>query len=466
MILKNGKIFSEGLVRNGDILITSGVITKIRYKPDEEDFKNLNRENQDGKILDCGNKLILPGIIDIHSHLRDMKQSEKETFFTGTKAAAYSGITTVFNMPNTKPFAITEEQVKAWMDKAQNNINVNVGFIAGVPKGIDEIEIKRIIDLGVVGFKIYPENPISKIDWKKSVNIQKILNISSKYQVPIFIHAAYPLPDKEKKQIVEDFKVLKFSILELHDRLHPVEMEENYSDFIIQNYKKYINDNQIALKRYPIIHFCHVSSEEAYLLIQSVINSNKYFKVTFEVTPHHLLLSNDLVLEKENYGKVLPPLRSREHSHFLLKELEKGNILLIGTDHAPHTIEEKSQDYLDAPAGFPGFETYPNVLIDKIFSYSLSLENFVKVSSENPAKFFNLKNKGYIEEGYDADLIIIEKIPKFSINATNFKTKAKFSPFENFTSTVHIWKVFLKGNEINIEKILPIGTILKASYKV
>ena len=91
------------------------------------------------------------------------------------------------------------------------------------------------------------------------------------------------------------------------------------------------------------------------------IISNKYFRISYEVTPHHLILSNELSLDKETYGKVLPPLRSREHSQFLLNELKKGNILLIGTDHAPHTVEEKSKDYLEAPSGFPGFETYPKV---------------------------------------------------------------------------------------------------------
>ena len=466
MILKNGKIFSEGLIHNGDILINSGLITKVVFEPDEKGIKSLIDKNQDGKIIDCDNKIILPGIIDIHSHLRDIGQSEKETFFTGTKAAAYSGITTVFNMPNTKPPAITKKQVKAWMDKAQNNINVNVGFIAGVPKGIDEVEIKKIMELGVIGFKIYPESPLNQIDWKQSANIQKILYISSTYQVPIFIHTAYPLPDNEKEQIVEDFKVLKFSVLELHNRLHPVKMEEKYSNFIIRNYKKYITDNKTEPKKYPIIHFCHISCKEAYLLIQKAIISNDNFKISYEVTPHHLFLSKDLSLDNETYGKVLPPLRSREHSQFLLNKLKEGNILLIGTDHAPHTSEEKSKDYLDAPSGFPGFETYPKVLLDQIFNFRLSLENFVKASSENPAIIFNLRNKGFIKEGYDADLMIIDKIPVYLINASNFKTKAKYSPFEKSTSTVRIWKVFLKGKEIKLENSIPKGTIIKASYKV
>jgi dihydroorotase len=466
MILKNGKIFSKGLIRNGDILINNGILTKIKYKTDKLDHSHFLDQNQDDNVIDCENRLILPGIIDIHSHLRDMGQSEKETFLTGTKAAAFSGITTVFNMPNTKPPAITEDQVKKWMDKAYNNINVNVGFIAGVPKEIDELEIQKIINLGIIGFKIYPGSPLGEIDWNKSVNLQKILNISSKFQVPIFIHAVFPLSDKEKHQIVDDFKKLKFSLLEFHDRLNPVRMEEKYCEFVIQNYNDYINDNQIRPKRYPIIHFCHISCKEAYLLIQKARISDINFRISYEVTPHHLFLSKDLSLNKETYGKVLPPLRNKEHSQFLLKELKEGKILLIGTDHAPHTIEEKSQDYFDSPSGFPGFETYPKVLYDQIFKNRLSLENFVKISSENPAKFFDLRTKGFIEEGYDADLMIIEKVPEYIIKSVDFKTKAKFSPFENFTSTVRIWKVFLKGNEINIAKRVPKGTIIKASYKV
>ena len=122
-----------------------------------------------------------------------MGQSEKETFSTGTKAAAFSGITTVFNMPNTIPPAITSDQIKLWMEKAIGRIYVNVGFIAGIPKKFDEGEIKRIIELGVIGFKIYPLNSINDIDWQDSKNIQNILEISSKYQITIFIHASYPL---------------------------------------------------------------------------------------------------------------------------------------------------------------------------------------------------------------------------------------------------------------------------------
>ncbi len=457
MILKQGKIFIDGFLREGTILIIGGSIAEIIFSPKGEAYNILYKQNKDEIEVDCRNKIILPGIIDIHSHLRDMEQWDKETFATGTISAAYSGITTVFNMPNTIPPAITEKQVKFWMEKAQNNIHVDVGFIAGVPEGIDEVEVKKIIKLGIIGFKIYPINPLSGVDWTNPENIQKILTISSKYQIPIFIHPAFPLSDIEKDQVIIDFKTQKFPVLDLFNRLNPVKMEEQYISFVIDNYKKHIINNRLNPKKFPIIHFCHVSCIEGYLKIKQV---KPNLRISFEVTPHHLFLSNDNILDNENFGKVLPPLRNPKHSQFLFNELREGNIALIGTDHAPHTLEEKSRDYLGAPSGFPGFETYPLVLLNSFTKYNLSLENFVKASSENAVSIFYLKNKGFIKKGYDADLMIIEKIPEYNIISKNFKTKAKYSPFENYKTSIQIWKVFLRGIEINSGKNIPFGQII------
>lgn len=461
MILKNAKIYFEGLVHKGAILIDRDVVRTVIFNPQEKDLKKLDKKNQDNKEIDCQNRLILPGIIDIHCHLRDMDQGEKETFLTGTKAAAFSGITTVFNMPNTKPPAITSEQIKLWMKKAEDNIYVDVGFIAGVPKGIDIDEIKKIVNLGVIGFKIYPLNSLNEINWKDSINLQKLYNISSKFQIPIFIHASYPLSEVERAQINREFNRKLLNVLELHNRLDPVRAEERYVKFAIENYIEHINNNHLDPKKYPIIHFCHISCIESYLTIKKATTFNNNFKISFEVTPHHLLLSNKIILNNDNFGKVLPPLREEEHPKFLFNELKKGGIKLIGTDHAPHTLEEKSQEYLKAPSGFSGFETYPLVILDKVFNFQLSLEDFVKTTSENPANMFNLKHKGFIKEGYDADLFIVDKVPEYTINSQNFKTKAKFSPFEKYPTSVHIWKVFLRGNEINLDDSLSSGEIIK-----
>jgi dihydroorotase len=461
MILTNAKIYSEGLVHKGAILIANDIIKAVKFNPQEKDLKKLAKKNQDNKEIDCQDKLILPGLIDIHSHLRDMGQSEKETFLTGTKAAAFSGITTVFNMPNTKPPAITSDQIKLWMKKAESNIYVDVGFIAGVPKGIDEDEIKKIVNLGIIGFKIYPLNSLNEIDWRDSSNLQKIFNISSKYQLPIFIHASYPLSNVETSQIIRKFNHQNLNILELHNRLDPVRAEEKFVKLVIKNCLDFIKKNHLDPKKYPTIHFCHISCIESYLAIKEATTSYQNLKISFEVTPHHLLLSNKIILKNDNFGKVLPPLREDEHPKFLFNELKKGSIKLIGTDHAPHTLEEKSQEYLKAPSGFPGFETYLLVILDKVFNFQLSLEVFVKTVSENPAKIFNLTTKGFIKEGFDADLIIVDRVPEYNINSQKFESKAKFSPFTAYPTSVHIWKVFLRGNEINLDNSIPNGKVIR-----
>ncbi len=463
MILKNAKIYHNGLLQEGVIYIDKGIIKNIIFNPTEEELRELSKENEDNEEINCEKKTIIPGIIDIHSHLRDMGQSEKETFLTGTKAAAFSGITTAFNMPNTQPPAITSKQVKKWMKKAENNIYINVGFIAGVPKEINYKEIKDIIDLGVIGFKIYPLSSLNGIDWTDHLNIQRLFHISSIYQIPIFIHADRPLSEEKREEILQSYALANYRILELHTNLYPCQMEAEFVNFILENYYKIIADNNLNHINYPIVHFCHISCRESYSLIQKALNQYKKLKITFEITPHHLLLSNKISLENDNFGKVLPPLRDEEHPHFLYNELKEGKIQLIGTDHAPHTLIEKTKPYFNAPSGFPGFESYPLLLLDKVYQYEISLENFVKIASENPARLFSLKKKGFIKIGYDADLIIIDKIAEYPINPKKFKTKAKFSPFTGFKTSVQIWKVFIGGYKVNSENSSPKGKIIKRS---
>ncbi|MBD3341369.1 MAG: amidohydrolase family protein [Candidatus Lokiarchaeota archaeon] len=447
------------------ILIRNGIIEKITYTPSNDDLAIYSKENEDNIVIDCENKLVLPGIIDVHSHIRDLNQTRKETFETGTQAAASSGITTVFTMPNTDPPAIDSRTIEKWMSKAKDHIRVNVGFIAGVPLGINPEEMKKIIKQGVIGFKIYPHSPLNELDWTNPINFQILLNYSSIYQFPIFIHPSWPIPTDVQKNVYKKYVLKGESLLDFHDELNPSSAEVEYVKFVIKNYEDFIKKNNLKHQKYPIIHFCHVSSRETYTIIQNIYKTKEYWKLTFEVTPHHLLLSKEITLKNPNFAKVLPPLRDSSHSNYLFSELKNEKINIIATDHAPHTIQEKSQDFFSAPSGFPGFETYPLLLLNKVVNYELSLENFVRVSSENPAKVFGLKNKGFIKEGYDADLYIVDKISEYSIKSVLFKTKAKFSPFENFKTKIQIWKVFLKGKELlkdlETEHSKPLGKIIR-----
>lgn len=477
MILKNAKIFTGNKLIDGALFIQGGKIQSIIKLPTEEKLDKIRSQHAKVAEIDCEKRIILPGIIDIHAHLRDMGQQEKETFQTGTKAALISGITTILNMPNTKPPAITYKQIKNWMERARGNIFNNVGFISGVPKEINEEQIRTILDLGVFGFKIYPLSPLNDVNWYDPDNLQKIMRISSKFRIPIFIHSDYPLTEKEKDEIKQNIKDRSVKYLKIHNKLYPEENETKFVKFVLDNYEKYSNKiingrfknllKEPISEKLPKIHFCHISCRKSYELLTDLPED---FDVSFEVTPHHLLLSQEIILKNECIGKVLPPLRKKSDANFLLDKLKEGKIEFIGTDHAPHTLEEKSQHFFKAPSGFPGFETYSLKIIDKVFQNLLSLENFVRIASENPAKRFNIPNKGFIAEGYDADLIIIEKIPSKYINSNLFISKAKFTPFENLntsngSTTVSIWKVFLEGSEISSNESIPKGKLIYRSAK-
>jgi len=466
MILKNAKIYVNGVIKEGILFIQNEIIESVSLENNQKNLKIIRQKNKDGIELNCEKRLILPGIIDIHSHLRDMGENDKETYITGTRAAAFSGITTLFNMPNTIPPANTAERIKEWMNRAENNIFVDTGFIAGVPEGINEEEIKKIIELGVIGFKIYPLKPLGGINWTDPLNIQKILLISSKFQIPIFIHPDWPL-SKIKRERLIDMNIQRGTpLLQLHNNLYPCKREKMFIKYVLENYFAIIKDYTLPPEKYPIVHFCHLSCKES---IKELSLYDEYdFKqnLSFEVTPHHLLLNYNIDLEVPSYGKVLPPLRQKSNPKYLFNKLKKGKIKYIGTDHAPHTVEEKSLPFFETPSGFPGFETYTLLLLDKVFQDQLKLHYFVIAAAENPARKFNLKMKGFIKEQYYADLLIVEKVEDHPIDSQKFKTKAKYTPFENSNfsdqlTSVKIWKVILRGKEINIENSDPNGKIIR-----
>ncbi|MHA1326274.1 MAG: dihydroorotase [Promethearchaeota archaeon] len=457
-------------------MVTGEIIEEIILDPNKEDLQLISEKNLDGKEIDCSGKIILPGIIDIHAHLRDLGQSYKETFLSGSQAAAFSGITTVFNMPNTIPPSTTKERVENWMNKARDKIYVDVGFISGVPEKIDVEEMKKIKELGILGFKIYPLKPLTNINWTKPDNMIKLLSFSARYEKPIFIHADWPLSESSKLKIIKKGRLKGWSNLRIQDKLHPIKNELKFIKYTLKLFKrvvKQLRDEKTYL--IPKIHFCHISSKKSFKKIkkaqqklEKALGLSQEYKptpITFEITPHHLLLSNEIILENETHGKVLPPLRSERNRAFLFEMLKKGKIDLIGTDHAPHSLEEKQKNFFEAPSGFPGFETYTRLFLDKVFKNEIPLKKFIRTSSENPAKIFNLSKKGFIKEGYFADLIIVDIVKDHYINPKNFKTKAKYTPFINKNMkenaiNVKIWKVFLRGKEVNLDDLKPLGNII------
>ncbi|MFX1518486.1 MAG: dihydroorotase family protein [Promethearchaeota archaeon] len=402
--LINAKIFSRQTLLNGGILIENGVITKIAKEP------NLP---QVATTLDVNGQMVIPGVIDAHVHLRDFDLAYKETFQTGTYAAAMGGVTTVLDMPNTKPPTINSRRLLEKKQKAKGNIFTNVGFFSGLPESIEEIG--KLAKEKIAGFKIYPHVPISSIDLNDDELLLEYFKVISSYDLPICIHPDIQKENKIKKSYSnEKEQIIEF--LRIHDVKSEVESIERFC--------------KLALVSKNKLHFAHITTKQSLVLIKEEQRLNR--NITCEALPHHLLLSEDDLFKWKSWAKTLPPLRSQTEMSGLYEGLRNGEIDILASDHAPHSLAEKSKSFVEAPSGIPGVETLVPLMMTEVLRGRLSLDRFVILTSERPAQIFNLGNTGKIEEGHIANLTIINTKIRKKINPEGFYSKAKFSPFKGY----------------------------------
>ena len=324
------------------------------------------------KSIDIGGKYALPGIIDPHVHFRDFEQSHKEDFLTGSMAAAAGGITTVLDMPNTQPVTDSMEILKKRRESAKKSI-VNYGFhFAATAENADMLDRVK----GAASVKLFMNMSTGKLMINDPEVLQKIY---SKAKL-LSVHA-------EGKQIEE-----------------AVGFHANTKNKV---------------------YFCHVSAKTEL----DFLRKNKK-GLYIEVTPHHLFLTDEDAKRLGSYGEMKPCLKTKEDVEALWQGIEKGVVDTIGTDHAPHTKEEK--DAQDAPSGVTGCETMLALLLDAVNKGRLKIEQIVQLCCENPAKIFRLKNKGKIEEGYDADLTVVDMNLEREVKNEELMTKVKWSPFNGW----------------------------------
>ena len=409
LCLSNCKIVPENMTRC--IGVNNGKIVSINRSPIAAE-----------KTIDIGGNIVLPGLIDAHVHMRDPGFTYKEDFSTGTKAAAAGGFTTVIDMPNTKPPTNT---VRAFRDKikiAERKSNVDFGLHAGAsePK-----ELKKLADLKPASYKIFMDlfdddylmNLFSEISNLPEINGSKTI---------VSLHA-------EDKEIVDTYTQMEMSEENLTPIIYASARPPLAEEIAIS--KAILMANEYDLK----IHICHASTKNS-------LNQIKRAKVdgcniTSEITPHHLFLDSSFFDRFGNLAKTNPPLRSMSDKIKLI-DLYKADI--IGTDHAPHTIEEKEENVWNAPPGIPGLETALPLILTQVNRGKISFDEVKRLLCENPAKIFNIKNKGYIKEGMDADFVVVDMKREGNINPENFYSKAHYSPF--------------KGEKV---KGIPIKTILR-----
>jgi len=423
LILSNAKAYIDNEIVDCSLAINQGKIFKIA--------KEANMPKAETKT-DLKNLLVLPGLIDVHVHLRDEGKAYKEDFYSGTAAAAAGGITTVLDMPNNKPVTMSVEALRRRMKIAERKNLVNVGFYSEFPKNMKETE--EIIREGAVAFKLFMGEQIGGLNIDDDHALLEAFKIVSKLKVSVAVHAE----DKTTlKKVEAELKRNNCNDVEAFLKAH----SENIEVTAVKRLLKIAEQTKVH------VHFCHISTENG---LKAIIDGKKSgIKITCETTPHHLFLSVDGLRRIGTLALTTPPIREKHHITALWDGLRNGWIDILASDHAPHTLgEKKAKSVWDVKVGVPGLETTLPLLLTKVKHGGLSITDVVRLMSKNPAEVFGLKGIGCLKEGNSADLVVVDLDRKYKIDASKFHSKAKYSPFDGLSVEGKPVKTFVDGRLI------------------
>ena len=398
-LIIEGRAFYKGKLQPVCIGIDEGKIVAVK--------KVLAGENR----LDFKDRLVLPGAIDVHVHLRDPGNTQKEDFGTGTLAAAYGGVTTVFDMPNTNPPTVMAEDIVNKRELASGKAWVDFGLFGGVDARHDPTKM----DPHAIGYKIFMGSSTGSLLMTKDTDIVNALAKIAPTGKVVSVHAeddSYIVRSPEKD-------------LRDHNRNRPP-------------YAEVSAIARLAKLHGPArINVCHVTSRDALTALEGT-------GFTKEATVHHMLLDDAMPLGGR--GKVNPPLRTKDDRLSLLDAFVKGKIDMLASDHAPHGQDEKSGDFDAAPSGVPGVETSVPIMLAMVKRGLVPLERLVSAACQRPGEIFNL-SKGIIEVGRDADLMVIDPRNVTEIKSKHLHSKCGWTPYEGFEA-IFPTAVFLRGMEL------------------
>jgi len=415
LLIKNGRVIDPSSKTDEilDILIDDEKIIKMD--------KNISALNSDMKIIDAADLVVVPGLIDVHSHFRDPGFTYKEDILSGSRAAARGGYTTVVCMANTNPVVDNEETLNYILDKAKDS-KIEILQVASVTKGLNGtklVNMEKLKEAGAVGFSD---------DGKPIMNSKLVFEAmkrAKELNVPLSFHEEDPLLIKENGINAGEVSK-KFGLCG-----SPGEAEEAIL----------ARDLCLAYRAKAKINIQHVSSGASVKIIEF---AKKYMdNVYAEVTPHHFSLTEKDVLKYGTNAKMNPPLRTEEDRISLIEGLKYGTLNIIATDHAPHAIYEKEQAFKDAPSGIIGLETALSLGITNLVRPgTLSIMELIEKMTINPAKLYNI-HRGFIKEGERADLLIFNPNEVWTVE--DFFSKACNSPFKGMKLYGKVKKTICKG---------------------
>jgi len=407
-LVVEGKVYYRGAFENCCIGIENGKIVEIK--------KILTGDNH----INFGKKLILPAGVDIHVHFRDPGMTHKEDFSSGSTAAAYGGISCVFDMPNTIPQTITLENLSDKIDSAGNKSYIDFGVFAGVTS--ENLSLIEKLGKKSSGFKIYLGNTTLSLFFDK-LKLREALDLIGITGKPVLFHA-------EDEECLIKFKNKEVGISD-HMRFRPSSCEELSIKEIIESSKNLTTR----------VHICHVSSCEGLEFLKK-----RPSNITCGVTPHHSLLNVKKNMGSETLFKVNPPIRTSFDKESLFNGLKNGVVNVIESDHAPHTQDEKNVDFDSAPSGLPGVETMYPLFLYLAKKQVLTFQRLISLMCVNPASIMGIQ-KGKIDIGYDADFVIIDLNNESRIKSERLHSKCKWSVFEDWPA-IFPDTVFIRGEKI------------------
>lgn len=355
----------------------------------------LARNLEGEKRIDFGSRKILPAAIDSHVHFREPGMTHKEDFGTGSLAALHGGVSCVLDMPNTVPPTTTVSALDEKAKAAASKSLVDFGLFAAVRPGADICALAE----RAIGFKLYMAGTTGDLLVPSLASIQKELAEVARSGKVLAVHA-----EDETVRRKEPAKGLAD-----HLRNRPNECEAS----AIRKIAKAGEGCRL--------HICHVSSKDSLPLVQGQPN------ITSEVTPHHVLLDRDRPLG--TFGKVNPPLRTRADRQALFLAFKQGRFDTMASDHAPHTVDEKKEDFDFAPSGMPGVETMFPIMLQHVRDKHLALATVLEALCERPGQIFGIK-KGRIDIGYDADLVAVDFMDGRNIRADDMYSKCGWTAYE------------------------------------
>ncbi len=422
LALSNAEAFIEGRLQKRNILIEAGKIVQI----------------SEGKIscqkeIDCTGKIILPGAIDCHVHFRCPGFEYKEDWMSGSLAAIHGGVTTVMDMPNTRPPTNTLHEMEEKRQLAQKSAAVNFDLYMGYnAENLPEIEAACAKGLRAV--KVYFGSSTQSAGQDSIENLTKLFELAKQNGFVVAVHAE---DDGEIRKNTGKFeKTTASKAPDLHAKIRNDIAEAKATAKLLELQERIGNK----------LHIAHLSSKKGLELVKKAKKGRFGRSVTCEVTPHHLLLDSSSYKRLGNLIKCNPAIKPRKDRVALWKGLVAGDIDIIATDHAPHTLEEKKKPYRDAPSGVPGVETMMPLLLDLAFRKKIGLGRVAEACSSRPAQIFGWKSKGAIAEGLDADLIIVDPKKTSTVENARLFTKAGYSPFNGRKLKGFVEKTIVGGN--------------------